>query len=110
MLTTVDALRTADQEISYPKKIQMKPFNNDFTSSVFASLDPVAIESVGYDFLKTEFVSTCNVGDGAGTYAQKPAADDYLHQASDTTLWAAGIKYDPDNSGAHLKSFGTHEH
>jgi len=33
-----------------------------------------------------------------------------LHQASDTTLWPAGIKYDPNNTGIHLKSLGTHEH
>jgi hypothetical protein len=106
----MDALWAADQEISFPKKFQMAPFNNDYTSSIFASLDPVAIESVGYDFLRSEFTSTRNVGDGAGTYAQKPAADDYLHQASDTTLWPAGIKYDPNNTGIHLKSLGTHEH
>jgi hypothetical protein len=106
----MDALWPADQEISYPKKFQMAPFNNDYMSSIFASLDPVAIESVGYDFLRSEFTSARNVGDGAGTYVQKPAADDYLHQASDTTLWPADIKYDPNNTSIHLKSLGTHEH
>jgi hypothetical protein len=88
----------------------MKPFNNDWMSSIFASLDPVAIESVGYDFLRTEFTSTRTIQDGAGTYAQKPATDDYLHQASDPSLWAEGIKYDPDNTGVYLTSLGTHEH
>jgi hypothetical protein len=106
----MDALWAADQEISFPKKFSMTPFNNDWMSSVFASLDPVAIESVGYDFLRSEFTSSRNIGDGAGTYPQKPAADDYLHQASDTTLWPADIKYDPDGNGIHLKSLGTHEH
>lgn len=106
----LDALWAADQEISYPKKFTMPPFNTDWMSSVFASLDPVAIESVGYDFLRSEFTASRNIGDGAGTYPQKPAADDYLHQAADTTLWAAGIKYDPDNTGLHLQSLGTHEH
>jgi hypothetical protein len=106
----LDALWAADQEISYPKKFQMQPFNNGWTSSVFASLDPVAIESVGYDFLRSEFTSTRNVGDGAGTYAQKPAADDYLHQAADSTQWPANIKYDPNNDGNYLTSLGTHEH
>jgi hypothetical protein len=106
----MDALWAADQEISYPKRFTMEPFNNDWMSSVFASLDPVAIESVGYDFLRSEFTSTRNVGDGAGTYPQKPAADDYLHQASDTSLWASGIKYDPENDGTNLVSLGTHEH
>ncbi|MFO7369736.1 MAG: DUF362 domain-containing protein [Bacteroidales bacterium] len=106
----MDALWAADQEISFPKKFYMAPFNNDWMSSVFASLDPVAIESVGYDFLRSEFTAARNPGDGAGTYPQKPATDDYLHQASDTTLWPVGIKYDPDGDGIHLKSLGTHEH
>ncbi len=106
----LDALWAADQEIGCPKKFSMAPFNNDWMSSVFASLDPVAIESVGYDFLRSEFTAARNMGDGAGTYPQKPAADDYLHQASDTNLWPAGIKYDPDGNGIHLKSLGTHEH
>lgn len=106
----MDALWPADQEIGSPKKFSMKPFNNDWMSSIFASLDPVAIESVGYDFLRTEFTSTRTIQDGAGTYVQKPATDDYLHQASDPSLWAEGIKYDPDNTGVYLKSLGTHEH
>ena len=106
----MDALWPADQEIGTPKKFTMAPFNTDWMSSVFASLDPVAIESVGYDFLRSEFTSTRNIGDGAGTYAQKTAADDYLHQASDPSLWPKDIKYDPDGNGVYLKSLGTHEH
>lgn len=106
----MDALWPADQEIGFPKKFTIAPFNTDWMSSVFASLDPVAIESVGYDFLRSEFTSTRNIGDGAGTYTQKPAADDYLHQASDPSLWASGINYDPDGTGVYLKSLGTHEH
>jgi hypothetical protein len=106
----MDALWPADQEISYPKKFAMAPFNNDWMSSVFASLDPVAIESVGYDFLRSEFTSTRTINDGAGTYVQKPAADDYLHQAADPSQWPANIKYDPDNTGNYLTSLGVHEH
>lgn len=106
----MDALWPADQEISYPKKFTMPPFNTDWMSSVFASLDPVAIESVGYDFLRSEFTATRNINDGAGTYAQKPAADDYLHQAADSSQWAEGIKYDPDNDSSYFASLGVHEH
>ncbi len=106
----LDALWPADQEISFPKKFTMAPFNNDWMSSVFASLDPVAIESVGYDFLRSEFTATRTLNDGAGTYVQKPAADDYLHQAADSSQWAAGIKYDPDNEGKYFASLGVHEH
>lgn len=106
----MDALWPADQEISYPKKFAMAPFNNDWMSSVFASLDPVAIESVGYDFLRSEFTATRTIKDGAGTYVQKPAADDYLHQAADPSQWPTNIKYDPDNTGNYLTSLGVHEH
>ncbi|MFZ0454196.1 MAG: T9SS type A sorting domain-containing protein, partial [Ignavibacteriaceae bacterium] len=106
----MDALWPADQEISYPKKFTIPPFNTDWMSSVFASLDPVAIESVGYDFLRSEFTGARNIGDNAGTYAQKPAADDYLHQAADSSQWAEGIKYDPDNDSSYFSSLGVHEH
>ena len=77
-------------------------------SSVFASLDPVAIESVGYDFLRSEFTATRTPA--AGTYVQMPAVDDYLHQAADSVNWPTGIVYDPDKTGTPLGSLGTHEH
>ena len=106
----MDALWASDQEISYPKKFSMPPFNNDWSSSVFASLDPVAIESVGYDFLTSEFTATRTIKDNAGTYVQKPAADDYLRQAADSSQWPVNIKYDPDNEGKPITSLGVYEH
>jgi hypothetical protein len=102
----MDALWATDYELDQPIKWQMAPFNNDYMSSVFASLDPVAIESVGYDFLRAEFTAAR----GAGTYPQLPATDDYLHQAADSTNWPTGIRYDPENDGTVLGSLGTHEH
>jgi hypothetical protein len=59
--------------------VSQRPFNNSFMSSVFASLDPVAIESAGYDFLRSEF--TASRVPAAATYVQMPGVDDYLHQA-----------------------------
>ncbi len=106
----LDALWAADQEISFPKKFTMQPFNNDWMSSVFASFDPVAIESVGYDFLRSEFTADRDNGDDAGTYVQKLAADDYLHQAADSSLWPEDIQYDPDNDGNYFSTLGVHEH
>ncbi len=102
----MDALWATDWELDIPMKWKMAPFNDDWMSSVFASLDPLAIESVGYDFLRAEFTAAR----GAGTYAQMNAVDDYLHQAADTTTWAAGIRYDPENDGTVIGSLGTHEH
>lgn len=102
----LDALWATDWELDVPLKWKMKPFNNDYTSSIFASLDPVAIESVGYDFLRSEFSSTR----GADSSVQMFGADDYLHQAADSANWPRGIKYDPDSDGVCFASLGVHEH
>jgi hypothetical protein len=110
LLYLMDALWSCDQENSYPKKFHMPPFDNDWMSSIFLSLDPVGIESVGYDFLRSEFTSSRPSGDGAGTYVQMDGVDDYLHQAASSSNWPAGIQYDPENDGTVIGSLGTHEH
>ena len=92
----MDALWATDYELDVPLKWQMPPFDNSYMASVFASLDPVAIESVGYDFLRSEF--TAGRIPAAGTYVQMPGVDDYLHQAADSSNWPSGIIYDPDNT------------
>ncbi|MBK8946146.1 MAG: DUF362 domain-containing protein [Ignavibacteriae bacterium] len=108
----MDALWGTDHELNPPTKWQMEPFNNDWTSSVFASLDPVAIESVGYDFVRTEFTkeryptSYENIVD----VIQMEGVSDYLRQAADSSNWPEGIKYDPENDGTILGSLGAHEH
>ncbi len=106
LIFLMDALWGTDYEQDKPLKWAMAPFNNTYSSSVFASFDNVAIESVGYDFLRSEFT----VARGAGTFVQMRGADDYLHQAADSTNWPAGIKYDPDSTGVHIYSLGVHEH
>ena len=102
----MDALWATDWELDKPIKWKMPPFNNGFTSSIFASLDPVAIESVGYDFLRSEFTASS----GADTSVQMSGVDDYLHQAADSANWPPGIKYDPNNTGVYIPSLGVHEH
>jgi hypothetical protein len=107
LMYLMDALWATDYEADVPLKWHMAPFNNDYCSSVFASLDPVAIESVGYDFLRSEFTVARG---GCYTVVQMDGVDDYLHQAADSLNWPSGIKYDPDSNGVHIKSLGTHEH
>jgi hypothetical protein len=102
----MDALWATDWELDVPIKWKMPPFNNGFTSSIFVSLDPVAIESVGYDFLRSEFT----ISSGADPSVQMSGVDDYLHQAADSANWPHGIKYDPNNDGTHIASLGVHEH
>ncbi len=88
------------------EKWQMAPFNNDYPSSLFVSLDPVAIESVCYDFLLEEY-STKDAND---QYPYIDGTDDYLLQAADESNWASGIVYDPEGDGIPLESLGVHEH
>ena len=103
-----------------PVKWHMTPFNDDWPSSLFLSQDPVAIESVGYDFLYEEFPidqsATLHPEEGGtwsdnnGPFSHFKGADDYLHQAADPANWPAGIEYDPEDDGTVLGSMGTHEH
>lgn len=108
MLYLLDALWGGkSHELCDPRKWDMAPFNGDYTSSIFMSLDPVAIESVGYDFLRTEY----NVEDwGTEAYPNIEGVDDYLHQAADSANWPEDIQYDPENDGTLLGSLGVHEH
>jgi hypothetical protein len=102
----LDGLWTSDYEIDEPDKWRMQPFNDDWMSSIFVSQDPVAIESVGFDFLRSEFTDKR----GLATYPQMIGVDDYLHQAADSINWPEGIKYDPEYDGSTLASLGVHEH
>jgi hypothetical protein len=100
-------------EIKGPVKYFMAPFNNDWSNSIFMSLDPVAIESVGYDFLRSEFDGTHQHDAVNNQWEAMPNAygvDDYMHQAADPANWQNGITYDPDNSGKPIPVLGVHEH
>jgi gluconolactonase len=87
-----------------PRKFKSTPFNDDWTSSVFASQDPVAIDSVGLDFLQAE--TACQ------KYSCMPGTEDYLHEAALADNPPSGTFYDPDHAEntARLASLGTHEH
>ncbi|UCC96990.1 MAG: SMP-30/gluconolactonase/LRE family protein [Phycisphaerales bacterium] len=85
-----------------PKKFASAPFNGDWTSSLFASQDPVAIDSVGLDFLRVDLPEPACL---AGT-------DDYLHEAALANNPPSGTFYDPDHASStvRLASLGVHEH
>ena len=73
----------------------MYPFNDDWTNSMFFSQDPVAIDSVMYDFLHTEGPVPIE------------GSQNYLHEAAVPTPET----YDPENDGIYLsESLGVHEH
>ena len=100
-------------EVKGPVKYFMSPFDNDWCNSIFMSLDPVAIESVGYDFLRTEWDGINKHDPVNNQWETMPNAfgvDDYMHQAADPGNWPEGIIYDPDNSGSPVPVLGVHEH
>jgi hypothetical protein len=100
-------------ETKGPVKYFMPPFNNDWSNSVFLSQDQVALESVCFDFLRTEWNGVNKHNSSNNSPENGPnwnGVDDYLHQAADRSNWPEGVSYDPDNSGNPLPSLGIHEH
>ncbi len=85
-----------------PRRWTSPPFNGDWTSSLFASQDPVAIDSVGFDFLYAEYEDS----------PRKVGVDDFLHEAALADNPPSGTFYDPDHAGnvKRLASLGVHEH
>jgi hypothetical protein len=98
---------------SRPYKWKSAPFGDgaqgDWPSSLFASLDGVAIDSVAHDFLLVEWPRVVTGGTGAAGTLQG-GAEDYLHEATLAADPPSGISYDPDRDGVGLQSLGTHEH
>ncbi len=82
-------------------KWQQAPFNQDYTSSIFVSQDPVAIDSVGADFL-------ANVSDN-NSAVKNAANENYLHEAGLVSNAPSGTVY-TDNHGNTVSNLGVHEH
>ena len=85
-----------------PRKWSSPPFNGTWTSSLLASQDPVAIDSVGFDFLWAEYPD----------FPRRRGVDDYLHEAALASNPPSGTFYDPDHPTPvkRLASLGVHEH
>jgi hypothetical protein len=83
-------------------------FNGEWSSSLFLSQDPVAIDSVGLDFLRAEFRD--NLGfSGARAFPKGSIvnSDNYLHEAARGRNAQLG-PYRPN--GVAIGSLGVHEH
>ena len=85
-----------------PMTWNSSPFDGDWASSLFASQDPVAIDSVALDFLRAEW----------DDYPHKSGAEDYLHEAAQADRPPSETFYDPDHPGnvTRLAGLGVHEH
>lgn len=76
-------------------------FDNGWASSIFASQDPVAIDSVALDFLANE--PNISVKGTSG------CPDNYLIEAALANNPPSGTFYNPNHTGP-LNSLGVHEH
>lgn len=111
LIYIVDGLWSGRNWDGVIEKWRMPPFNNDWTSSLFLSQDPVAIESVGFDFLYNEYKDYPSAH-GNVNYPLVTGVQDYIYQAADPANWPAGIKYDPSSAGhsSPVGSLGVQEH
>ncbi len=107
LLYFIDGLWGGGEAVEPPVKFTSAPFNNDWSSSVIVSLDQIALESVCFDILRTEFN---NPSDFTKYRPHLYGTDDYLRQGADRANWPDGILYDPENDGTILKSLGVNEH
>lgn len=112
VLFIVDAIWSGTDWNGAVEKWGMKPFNNDFTSSLYVSQDGVAVESVCYDFMFAEYTSFThyNAFKAKSEFPIWPAARDYINQAASSVYWPNGFKYDPEGDGTAIKSLGVTEH
>ena len=103
LLYLIDGLYAGRVLDPAPTRLNSAPFNGDWSSSLFASQDPVAIDSVALDFLQAE---------PGWTNPHMSGSDDYLHESAEAESPLSGTFYDPDHSGdvARLASLGVHEH
>ncbi len=102
LLFMVDALYAAKHQgtiLDNTNKWQSAPFNNDWTSSIFMSQDPIAIESVCLDFMNAE-----------NNPYLTAVTDNYMHEAALANDPPSGTIYNPNNSEQGLQSLGVHEH
>ncbi|MBF0432809.1 MAG: DUF362 domain-containing protein [Fibrobacteria bacterium] len=87
-------------------KWQSAPFNGSWTSSLFVSLDQVALESVIIDFCRTEQA----IQSSEAMTEVQGSVDNYLHEAAMADDAPSGTIYDPEGDDSPLASLGVHEH
>ncbi len=101
ILFIVDGLYGSDNADGPPRlKWQMAPFHDAWPSSVFMSMDAVAIDSVGFDFLTSEWPHLVDIAN----------ADNYLREAALANDPPSKTFYDPAGDGIRCRSLGVCEH
>ena len=86
---------------SAPSTWALTPFNGDWPSSLFLSMDQVAIDSVAFDFVSQQWPAQATMNEGV---------EDYLHEMALANNPPSGTFYDPERDGTRMASQGVHEH
>ena len=97
LLYIFDALYTGENNES--NVFCFQSLGDDWASSLLVSQDPVAIDSVGLDILRSEPRAIV-----------RGNADNYLHEAAQANAPPSGVNYDPEGDSTKLESLGVHEH
>ena len=98
LLFMLDGLYATDYQNG--RVFRFQSLGDAWTSSILMSQDPVAMDSVGFDILKSEPRATRVQG----------TPDNYLHEAAQAGSPPSGTVYDPNGAGKPLASLGVHEH
>ncbi|HSJ56460.1 MAG TPA: DUF362 domain-containing protein, partial [Anaerolineae bacterium] len=86
VLYLVDGLFGGKHWLSEPSRWDMPPFDGDWPSSLFLSMDPVALDSVARDLLSQQWPEDVLMYEGV---------EDYLHEAALAGNPPSGTFYDP---------------
>ena len=119
ILHMLDGLYVARKHSSFPVHFPHAPFNNtkkpyanpEWPSCILASLDPVALDSVGVDILYSQTEEEKDIYadfDDLPNLLIREYADDYLHEMAMPDSSPSGTKY--MQGGKPVKSQGVHEH
>src|SRR5712664_4250544 len=101
MLFIIDGLYGNDNVDGPPhRKWKMAPFNDAWPNSILMSFDGVAIDSVGFDFLTSEWPDLPDIAN----------ADNYLRESALANDPPSKTVYDPERDGIRCRSLGVHEH
>jgi len=117
ILYMLDGLYSARKHSSYAVHFPNAPFfnkiypyaNPEWPSCILASLDGVALDSVGLDILYSQTKNNLDVENKNRPWMLiRENADDYLHEMALAENPPSGIKYVQD--GKQVTSLGVHEH
>jgi uncharacterized protein (DUF362 family) len=109
LLFVIEGLYAAPHQqatLTQAARWQSSPFNGGWTSSLFMSMDGVAIDSVAYDFL----IHEPTIAGNPEVMPLGHTAENYLHEAALADKPDSGAHYCPDGEGTSLSSLGVHEH